>query len=144
MAAMVASVWVRVGMAILAVAHGVWGLWALVAPAHFFATFPGLGRRWTAAYPPYNEHLVTDLGAIFVTLAFLLAVGAASRNRGVRTVALLAVALFGALHLAFHATHHGELGTADLVTSLAALAGGVVVPLGLAAVDRWRTGATEY
>ena len=134
---MVAARWVRVGMALLAVLHGWWGLWALIDPQHFFDTFPGAGRRWTAAYPPYNEHLVVDLGATFVTLAFLLAAGAASRNRGVRTVALLTVTLFGALHLGFHSANHGLLAHADLVASLAALALGVLLPIALLIVDRW-------
>jgi hypothetical protein len=134
---MVTARWVRVGMALLAVLHGWWGLWALIDPQHFFDTFPGAGRRWTAAYPPYNEHLVVDLGATFVTLAFLLAAGAASRNRGVRTVALLTVTLFGALHLGFHSANHGLLAHADLVASLAALALGVLLPIALLIVDRW-------
>jgi hypothetical protein len=134
---MLAALWVRIGMALLAVLHGWWGLWALIDPQHFFNTFPGAGRRWTAAYPPYNEHLVVDLGATFVTLAFLLAAGAASRSRGVRTVALLTVTLFGALHLGFHSLDHGLLARADLAASLAALALGVLVPVALLVVDRW-------
>ena len=123
-------------MAAFGVVYGWWGVWAVLFPRHFFDTFPGIGRQWTAAYPPYNEHLITDVGATFLTLAFLLLAGAATRNRGVRAVALLAVALFGALHLAFHIGHHGELGSADLVTSLVALGLGVLVPLGLLIADR--------
>ena len=134
---MLAARWVRVGMALLAVLHGWWGLWALAAPRHFFDTFPGAGRRWTAAYPPFNEHLVIDLGATFVTLAFLLGAGAASRSRSARTVALLTVTLFGALHLGFHSANHGLLAHADLVASLAALALGVLLPIALLIVDRW-------
>jgi hypothetical protein len=124
-------------MALLAVLHGWWGLWALAAPRHFFDTFPGAGRRWTAAYPPFNEHLVIDLGATFVTLAFLLGAGAASRSRSARTVALLTVTLFGALHLAFHAADHGLLATTDLVASLIALALGFLIPVALLVLDRW-------
>lgn len=127
---------VRFLTAALGVAYGWWGIWAVAFPQHFFSTFPGFGRRWTAAYPPYNQHLVADLGATFLTLAFLLGVGAATRNRGVRTLALLAAALFGALHLAFHVADHGNLGTQDLVASLAALTLGVIVPLVLVLVDR--------
>lgn len=127
---------VRVATAALGVVHAWWGFWALLFPSHFFETFPGFGRRWTAAYPPYNEHLVTDVGATFLTLAVLLIAGSATRNRGVRMLGLSAVALFGALHLAFHTGRHGELGSADLATSLAALGLGVLVPLGLLIADR--------
>jgi len=127
---------VRIGMGALGAVYAWWGFWALLFPLHFFETFPGLGRRWTAAYPPYNEHLVTDVGATFLTLAFLLSAGAAVRNRGVRAVALLAATLFGALHLGFHAGHYGNMTTADRFASLVALALGVVIPVVLLVADR--------
>jgi hypothetical protein len=129
-------------MGVLGAVHAWWGLWARVAPQHFFDTFPGFGRRWTAAYPPYNEHLVTDLGATFLTLAFLLGAGAAwparagGPDRAVRTVALVAVILFSALHLSFHAGHRGGLVGADYGLSLVTLAFGVVVPGVLLLIDR--------
>lgn len=133
---------VRGGMGLLGAVHAWWGVWARVAPRHFFETFPGLGRRWTAAYPPYNEHLVTDLGATFLTLAFLLAAGAAwprrpgGADRAVRTVALIAVIIFSALHLSFHAGHRGAMGGADYGLSVVTLALGVVVPGVLLLIDR--------
>jgi hypothetical protein len=123
-------------MAVLGAVHAWWGVWAWVWPRQFYETFPGFGHRWTAAYPPYNEHLVSDLGATFLTLAFLLVVGAAMRNRGVRTVVLAGVALFGALHLTFHATHSGTMAGFDLGASLLFLAVGVLAPIALLVVDR--------
>jgi hypothetical protein len=54
----------------------------------------------------------------------------------VRRVALATVAVFSALHLAFHVGHHGGLNTADLVSSLVALALGVLVPVALLIADR--------
>jgi hypothetical protein len=123
-------------MAGLGLLHAWWGVWATVWPRHFYETFPGFGRRWTAAYPPFNDHLVSDLGATFLTLAFLLFAGAAVRSSAVRTVALAAVALFGTLHLIFHVSHTGEMGAADLWTSLFFLALGVLAPIALMLVDR--------
>jgi hypothetical protein len=131
---------VRAGIAVLAALHLWWGAWARLAPEHFFANFPGGGRRWTAAYPPYNEHLVTDLGTTFLTLAFLLAVAAVLDDRRVRATVLSAVTLFGALHLAFHADAPGGMGTADYGTSLAALIGGAVLPAVLLGLDQLRAG----
>jgi hypothetical protein len=125
-------------MVALGVVHAWWGVWARVFPRHFYDTFPGFGRRGTAASPPYNDHLVTDLGATFLTLAFLLLAGAASGNRSVRTLALVAVAVFGALHLSFHAGHPGTLTGMDTGASLFFLALGVLVPVALAVIDlRW-------
>src|SRR5262245_52374278 len=76
---------VRVGLAALAVVNAWWGAWAYVAPRNFFDSFPGFGHHWTAAYPPYNEHLITDLGATFLTLAALLATAAVLSDRRIRT-----------------------------------------------------------
>ena len=123
-------------MALLALVHGWWGVWARLAPRHFFDTFPGFGHHWTAAYPPYNEHLVTDLGSTFLTLAFLLAVGAALDNRTVRWVVLAGTIVFSALHLSFHAFHAGSMAGADLALSLTTLAVGVVFPAVLLVLDR--------
>ena len=125
----------RWGSALLAALHLWWGVWARVAPRHFFETFPGLGQRWTAAYPPYNEHLVTDLGATFLTLGALLVVAAYSSEPRVRRTVLAGVALFGTLHLVFHATERGDLGAPSYAGSLVALAIGVLLPAALLALD---------
>jgi hypothetical protein len=126
---------VRTGAGVLAALHLWWGVWARLAPRSFFDTFPGLGRNWTAAYPPYNEHLVTDLGSTFLTLAFLLSAVAATTNRAVWRVVLAGVLLFSTLHIGFHAVDPGELRGADFAASVAALAAGVAIPLGLLVVD---------
>jgi hypothetical protein len=106
----------RAGLAVLAALNLWWGVAALVAPARFFAAFP-FGHTWTGAYPPYNEHLVVDLGATFTTLAVLAGVGT-----------------FNTLHLAFHATHPGRLAGGEYAASVAALVAGVLAPVVLAAL----------
>jgi hypothetical protein len=127
---------VRLGMAVLAAINAWWGAWARFAPRHFFDTFPGFGHHWTAAYPPYNDHLVTDLGATFLTLAFLLGIGAALRDRTVRWVVLAGVGLFNLLHLSYHAIHFGAMAGIDVGASLTTLALGVVVPAVLLLLNR--------
>jgi hypothetical protein len=127
---------VRLAMGALGVVHAVWGVWARFFPRNFFENFPGFGRRWTAAYPPYNEHLVTDLGATFLTLAVLLVTGAVVHSYAVRTVALVAVGLFSGLHLDFHARHTGAMAGPDLALSLVSLVVGLLVPVALLVVDR--------
>jgi hypothetical protein len=127
----VGRVVVRGALGVLAAANLWWGLWAITAPRGFFDKFPGWGHRWTAAYPPYNEHLVNDLGATFLTLGVLLAVATALNDRRVTTVVLVGVLLFNSLHLAFHATRHGMLTGFDLGASLTILAAGVAVPIAL-------------
>ena len=129
---------VRAGLAALAAFNAWWGVWAVAAPKKFFDTFPGWGHHWTGAYPPYNQHLVSDLGATFVTLAVLLGVAAWLDDRRVTGVVLAGVLVFNSLHLAFHAAHHGTLMGADLGLSLASLALGVVGPVVLLALDARR------
>ena len=131
---MPAGRWVRPvrrgGLVVLGLLHLWWGIAALVAPARFFAGFP-FGRSWTGAYPPYNEHLVVDLGATFTTLAVLLLCAAALDDRRVSLVVLAGLLTFSALHLAFHATHAGRLGGGEYAASLVALALGVAAPAAL-------------
>jgi hypothetical protein len=119
----------RVTLGVLAALNLAWGAWAVTTPAHFFDTFPGFGHRWTAAYPPYNGHLVSDLGATFLTLGVLLLIATVLSDRRVTRVVLAGVVTFNALHLAYHLTHHGLLHGVDLAASLASLALGVLVPV---------------
>jgi hypothetical protein len=128
----------RAGLALLGVLHLSWGVAATAAPRWFFDTFPGAGQRWTAAYPPYNEHLMTDVGAAFATLGFLLLVAAVLADRRVTAVVLLGVIVFSGLHLAFHAAHRGELTGSGFSLSLASLVAGVLAPAALLILARGR------
>jgi hypothetical protein len=121
---------------LLGALHLSWGVPATLAPRWFYDTFPGLGHAWTAAYPPYNGHLITDLGATFTTLGVLLLLAAWLADRKVTAVVLCGVFVFSSLHLAFHLRHHGALTGADLVASLTALALGVALPAVLFVLDR--------
>ena len=126
----------RLGFAALGLVNLVWGAWAVVAPHHFFDTFPGLGLHWTASYPPFNQHLTIDLGATMLTLAVLFAGAAIADRPAVSWLTGIATALFGTLHFGYHALHAGHMGTADRVMSLVSLIGGAVVPPALAATHR--------
>lgn len=130
----------RAGLALLGVLHLSWGVAATAAPRWFFDTFPGFGQRWTAAYPPYNEHLMTDVGAAFAALGFLLLAAAVLADRRVTTVVLLGVMVFSALHLAFHAAHRGELAGSSFSLSLTSLVAGVLAPAALLILARRRAG----
>ena len=115
-------------VAILGVLHLTWGVGAVAAPRWFFDNFPGFGRHWTAAYPPYNEHLMTDVGAAFLALGVILVIAAGMRDRKVTNVVLIGLLVFSTAHLVFHSRDRGSLTGADLAASLTALAVGVVVP----------------
>ncbi len=68
------------------------GLWALLAPESFYAT--------VASYPPYNRHLLHDLGALQLGLGAALA--AALLVRDALLAALIGNAAGAVAHFASH------------------------------------------
>lgn len=126
----------RAGLGLLAALHLWWGVWAVGWPHQFYRTFPGLGHHWTAGYPPYNEHLVFDVGAAFLAFAVLLGYPALRPDPKLARFALSGFLVFATLHLGFHLAHHGGLAGIDLIGSLLSLVVGVVVPLALLVTTR--------
>jgi hypothetical protein len=53
----------RTALVVLALSAAFTGLPAALAPRTFFDDFPFLSA-WVELLPPYNEHLVTDVGAL--------------------------------------------------------------------------------
>ena len=68
------------------------GLWAFIAPRGFYDA--------VATFPPYNKHLLHDIGAFLVGLGSALLLGL--RFTRALTVALLANAIGAVLHAASH------------------------------------------
>ena len=58
------------------------GLWALLGPHSFYADFPAGTDGWVHVLGPFDEHLVTDVGALFVALGVVMAFAAMSLRRG--------------------------------------------------------------
>ena len=127
--------WVRIGVVVtLAVPQLVIGLWAVLAPHHWYENFPGVHPHLIAAEPPYNQHLATDAGLAFLcTGVGLVAASLWGRRVGVY-VALITYAAFAVPHVLDHALHPAEaLSTSENVTSVLFLLAGVA----LAAVFAW-------
>ena len=105
------------------------GVQAAFAPKSFYDDFP-LGRGWIAKEGgAYNEHLVRDVGVLFLALIIVTA-WTALRSRPARPVA---VAWFvqGVLHVVYHVDHldgyksvdkFGLIGSLALVPVLALIA----------------------
>lgn len=68
------------------------GLWALAAPQSFYDA--------AATFPPYNRHLLHDIGAFLVGLGAALLLGL--RLRSALAVALVANAIGAVLHAVSH------------------------------------------
>ena len=128
----------RALLAALAVSAAYPGAWATFAPRSFFDGFPGAGRHWTAGLPAYSEHLVTDVGAFYLSFALLLAWAAWRPSRELVVPVCTAFALFSAIHLAWHSAHLDGFATADAVLQTASLAAVLVASLGAVVLARRR------
>jgi hypothetical protein len=135
----------RAALAVLVLTNGVVGLWALALPRSFYDDFPGVGRVWVAVDGPYNEHLVRDVGGLYLALAFVAAVALVSGSVLVARAAGGAALIFGVPHLLYHAVNLDPFGTADAVALVTSLALAVVAALAaLAAPARPRSTGADH
>jgi len=121
----------RVALGLLFLAALEIGLTAAFAPRTFYEDFPFLAH-WVDLLPPYNEHLVTDVGGLYLGFAVLFAWAAWTLERTLIRAACTAWLLTASLHLIFHASHLDGFATADAVgelVSLGLLVGAPVVAL---------------
>ncbi len=103
------------------------GAIATLAPHTFFTDFPFLAH-WVERLPPYNEHLVTDVGGLYLGFALLFGWAAWKCERTLALAASAAFLLVTVLHLVFHVTHLEGFGTVDGAAEIAALASLLVPP----------------
>ena len=113
------------------------GAVAAIAPHTFYADFPFFAN-WVEMLPPYNRHLVTDVGGLYLGFAVLFAWAAVTLEPTLVRAACAAWLLAATLHLIFHATHLSGFGTADGVAEIASLAFLLAPPL----VAIWAVRAT--
>lgn len=97
------------------------GLTAAALPRTFYDDFPFLAH-WVELLPPYNEHLVTDVGGLYLGFAVLFAWAAWTLERTLVTAVCVAWLLTAGIHLLFHADHLAGFSTADAVAEIASLA----------------------
>jgi hypothetical protein len=97
------------------------GLPATLAPHAFYDDFPFL-RHWVDLLPPYNEHLVTDVGGLYLGFAVLFAWAAWTLEATLVRAVCVGWLLTAVLHLGFHAAHLDGFSTGDAIAELASLA----------------------
>ncbi len=107
------------------------GGWAAFAPQGFYDLFPGLGLIWVAVDGPFNEHLVRDVGALYLGLAAATVLAALQREvtaavAASRTVGVAWV-VFSVPHLGYHLLRLDGLGALDAVAQVLALSSTVVL-----------------
>ena len=103
------------------------GATAAFAPHTFYENFPFLAH-WVDRLPPFNEHLVTDIGGLYPGFAVVFGWAAWKPDRAMARGAAAAFLLVASLHLAFHATHLEGFETPDAIAELGALATLLIPP----------------
>jgi AhpD family alkylhydroperoxidase len=129
---------VRVLLAVFGAVQLINGLWALLAPRSFYAEFP-FGRGWVELLPAYNEHLVRDVGGLYLTTAGLFVGAAAVMSRATVIIACASWLLFALPHAIYHAFNLDPFSASDAIANAVVLTGAVLLPAWvLAAVTRRR------
>ena len=104
----------RLALSVLFGAALLIGLTATVSPRTFYEDFPFLAH-WVDLLPPYNEHLVTDVGGLYLGFAVLFGWAAWTLERTLVRAVCVAWLLTAGLHLLFHARHLEGFSSADAV-----------------------------
>ena len=106
------------------------GFYALSAPRSFYEQFP-LGRGWVEALPAFNEHLIRDVGSLFLATAVVLAAAAIWLERRLVIVALSSFLVFSIPHTTYHLLNLQGISTGDAIAESLLLVLTVLAPLGL-------------
>ena len=118
----------RVTLACLAVSAAVPGLQATISPTAFYDGFP-FGRAWVQLLPPYNEHLIRDVGGFYLAFAILFAWAALRPSRELVVPLAAAWSVAALLHAVYHALHLDGFGVADAVAQTAGLVAVLALPV---------------
>jgi hypothetical protein len=103
------------------------GFTALVVPHTFYDDFPFLAH-WVERLPPYNEHLVSDVGGLYVGFAVITGIAAWRPERLLVIASCAGFLTVSVPHLLFHVTHLDGFGAVDGAFEIAALASLLIPP----------------
>jgi hypothetical protein len=118
----------RVTLACLAVQAGIIGVQGTVAPRSFYDGFP-FGRGWVELLPPYNEHLIRDVGGFYLAFTILFVWAAVTLARALVVPLCVAWAVFSLAHGLFHVLHLDGFSPGDAIAEIGGLAAVLVLPL---------------
>jgi heme/copper-type cytochrome/quinol oxidase subunit 4 len=106
-------------------------------PTSFYSSFPLPGHPWVSLLPPYNEHLVRDVGELSLALTVVLAAAAVIGQRLLSAVAVAAIAVYAVPHAIFHFLHLEGFPTSDAIAQTVGIALQLVV-IAAVALLLWR------
>lgn len=120
--------WTAVGAGLFFVGAG---LWALVSPESFF--------EQAAAFEPYNQHFIQDIGAFQIGIGAVLLIAAFDRRGDALSTALLGSGVGAAAHVISHLVGTDLGGRPEVDIPSFTIVGGLVLAGGI--VHRRRTNA---
>ena len=123
-------------VAVLAVVAAVVGVWAAAFPESFYGDFPLPGRDWVSALGPYNEHLVRDVGGLYLGLLVVSVWTWRRPTPGALKVTGGAWLVFNAEHFLWHALHLAAFPLLDKIGNMVSLGGVLVLSILLLLPDR--------
>jgi hypothetical protein len=97
------------------------GGWAYFSPRTFYDWFPGVLGSWVSVDGPFNEHLIRDVGGMYLALGATSVAGLIWLNDAVARVLGIAWSVFGALHLIYHAFNLQGLSVESAIGEMVAL-----------------------
>lgn len=118
----------RVVLALTALVALFVGVWAAAFPAAFYSSFPGLGLHWISEDGAFNEHLIRDVGGLYLALATTTIAAMFSTSATPARMIGLGWTVFNTLHLAYHVTHL-DGSTVDRIGNVVSLS--IVLVLGV-------------
>jgi hypothetical protein len=118
----------RVSLIIVAISALMPGLEGTLGPSSFYASFP-LGRGWVELLPPYNEHLIRDVGGFYLAFAILFAWASVTLARALIVPLCVAWTVAATLHAYFHITHLDGFSTGDAIAQTSGLLAVIAFPV---------------
>src|SRR6188472_1898605 len=134
---------IRAGLVLLAIPSALIAAWSLISPRGFYDNFPGAGRHWVSALPPYNEHLLRDFSAASLAIVVFLVGASVILERRLIQVALIAFLAYTIPHFAYHLTTTHHYSTGDNLGSLGGFVVSTLIAFALLALTRPASGSSE-
>jgi hypothetical protein len=132
----------RLALWILAAEAALVAVPASIAPRYFYDSFP-LGLSWVDKLPPFNQHLISDVGGFYIAFALLFAWAAVTLRRPLIVPLCVAYTIAATVHFVYHVTHLDGFDAADAVGQTVGLALVVALPV-IAAVAAPREPRAEH
>ena len=111
------------------------GLQATISPLSFYTGFP-FGRAWVQMLPPYNEHLIRDVGDFYLAFTILFAWAAWRPSRELVVPLASAWSVAALLHAVYHARNLDGFGAGDAIALIAVLVTVLALPVLAIALTR--------